>query len=158
MKSGVCIVLGLCALAAVFAAEPLDDPHDRAKPVEVELRGKVVCLPEEMHRLYGAALDDSHEHLYGFKSDQGRFYTILRTRFSEMFFSEPPVRERELMFKARLFPESQVIEVTSGIRSMRGGAVHDLYYYCLICEIFAVAPGPCECCQQPLEWTEKPIP
>jgi len=35
--------------------------------------------------------------------------------------------------------------------------VQDIYYYCDVCDIQAVAPGPCECCQGPTELVEKPL-
>src|SRR2546422_856404 len=35
---------------------------------EMELRGRVVCLPEEMHRIYQTDLPTNHEHIYGFKT------------------------------------------------------------------------------------------
>src|ERR1051325_4602209 len=34
----------------------------------VQLRGKVVCLPEEMHRLFQASLPSKHDHIYGFRA------------------------------------------------------------------------------------------
>jgi hypothetical protein len=43
------------------------------------------------------------------------------------------------------------------MKSIRGGVVYDLYYYCDICAIKTVAPGPCVCCQAPVELVEKPL-
>ena len=123
---------------------------------EVDLRGKVVCLPEEMHRLHKADLPTRHEHLYGFKTNDGKYYTLLRTRLSEALFADNRFRERELLLKGRLFPETQIFEPIT-IRSVRDGIIQDILYYCVICDIEAVAPGVCECCQGPTDLVERPL-
>ena len=122
---------------------------------ETQLRGRVVCLAEEMHRLHGAELPTKHEHVYGLKTSDGKFYTILRGAYSEALFSDARLREKELLLKARLFPESLIIEVTR-IRSVRDGVVQDLYYYCNVCAIRSASPDICACCQEPVELVEKP--
>jgi hypothetical protein len=125
-------------------------------PTEVQLRGRVVCLPEEMHRLYQAGLPTKHEHVYGFKADDGKFYTLLRTKYSEALFADARLREKDLLLKARLFPAAQIIEPIT-LRSVRNGVVQDLYYYCDVCSIKSVSPEPCSCCQGPVELVEKPL-
>ena len=149
------------ALATADAAIPRGQPKPSAssptnQPKEVELHGRVVCLAEEMHRAHGAELPTRHEHLWGIKTADGRCYTLLRGRFSEAIFLDAQVRERELSLKARRFPGTQLIEVTS-LRSVRDGVVQDLYYYCDICDIESVSPEPCGCCQGPVVLVEKPL-
>ncbi|HXG49704.1 MAG TPA: hypothetical protein VNO52_18945 [Methylomirabilota bacterium] len=122
---------------------------------EVQLRGRMVCLIEELHRLHGAELPARHEHHYGFKTEDGRLFTLLRGTYSEALFADARLREKDLLLKARLFPGTQILEVLR-IRSVRAGVVQDLYYYCDICAIRSVAPGVCDCCQAPMELVEKP--
>ena len=122
----------------------------------MEFRGKVVCLAEEMHRLYQADLPTSHEHVYGFRTVDGNFYTLLRTKYTEALFIDKRLHEKELILKGRIFPNTRLFDVTR-IRSIRKEQVYDLYYYCSICSIKTVAPNPCMCCQGPVELTEKPI-
>lgn len=150
-------------IVALVALVPADEQRQEPRASElkqsqeaVEIRGRVVCLAEEMSRLYQAKLPTGHEHLYGFKTNEGAYYTLLRTKFSEALFADKRVRDKELILKGRVFPKSQVFEVSS-MRSVRNGVVCDLYYYCVICDIFAVAPGICECCQEPTELVEKPL-
>jgi hypothetical protein len=121
---------------------------------EMELQGKVVCLPEEMHRVYQTDLPTNHEHIYGFKTTNGVYYTLLRTKLSEALFTDPRLREKELLLTGNVLPKSQIFDVTR-TKSIRGGVVYDLYYYCDICAIRTVAPGPCACCQAPVELVEK---
>ena len=153
------LLVQLAALAETNQPTPpakIAEPKTAAAISLVQLRGKVVCLPEEMHERYQAAFPSAHEHLYGLKSVEGKYYTLLRSKFSEALFVDQRFREKELLLKGRIFPGSQVFETVT-IRSIRNGVVCDLYYYCDICDIQAVAPGPCECCQGPTELLEKPL-
>jgi hypothetical protein len=127
-----------------------------SEPTRVEVQGKVVCLPEAMHTLYGTELPTGHTHVYGFQTNDGSFYTLLRTKYSEALFADERVRQRQLRLMGRLFPKTHLLEVTR-IRSVREDVVYDLFYYCSVCHIESVSPGPCECCQGPVELTEKPL-
>jgi len=130
--------------------------NPRAASEELELRGKVVCLPEEMHRVYQTDLPTNHEHIYGFKTTNGVYYTLLRTKLSEALFADRRLREKELLLTGNVLPKSQIFDVTK-MKSIRNGVVCDLYYYCDICAIRTIAPGPCVCCQAPVELVEEPL-
>ncbi len=133
----------------------INEPLNPQAAQEIQLRGRVVCLAEEMHTLYRADLPSEHQHLYGFKMEDGTFYTLLRTALSEALFVDKRLREKELIIKGRTFPHTQILEAIS-LRSVHNGIVHDLYYYCETCAIRAVAPGNCVCCGEPVELVEKP--
>ena len=154
-------VLWTATFCAWSGDEPKVVPQTAAStnalaPQEILLRGKVVCLSEELHRLYQTDLAAQHEHLFGFKTDDGKYYTLLRTKYSEALFVDQRLREKQLILKGRLFPNTQLFEPIA-LRSMRDGVVHELYYYCTICAIRSVSPAPCECCQGPVELVEKPV-
>jgi hypothetical protein len=148
---------GSCA-GAELAPGGLAPPAIRTNEVvrTVDLRGRVVCLAEEMHRKHEAGLPTRHEHIWGFKADDGRLYTLLRGRFSDAIWIDERLRAKELLVKARLFPKAQILEVQS-IKSVRNGMVQDLYYYCEVCAIKSISPEPCACCQGPVELVEKPL-
>ncbi len=120
------------------------------------IRGRVVCLAEEMHSTYDTHLPTNHEHLYGFKTTDGEFYTLLRTKLSEAIFVDERVRDRELVLSVRVIPKSRIIDVVT-IKSVKDGVVHDLYYYCFICAIRTVDPAICLCCQEEVEFMEVPL-
>jgi hypothetical protein len=146
----------LTALLASCAA-PGPRSVDRAEAVQtVILRGRVVCLAEELHRQQGAELPTNHEHLWTLQASDGRTYTLLRSHFSEAIWLDERIRARELELKARLFPGTQSLEVQR-LRSVVGGVVQDLYYYCEICHIQSVTPEQCACCQGPVELVERPL-
>ncbi len=122
----------------------------------IQIRGQLVCLAEAMHDLYRADLPANHEHLYGFKGTDGRFYTLLRTNLSEALFVDKRLHQKTLIITGRTFPKTHLLEAIR-FQSLRDGVIHDLYYYCDTCAIRAAAPGDCVCCQAPVELVEKPI-
>jgi hypothetical protein len=120
------------------------------------IRGRIVCLAEEMHAVYDTHLPTNHEHIYGFKAKEGQIFTVLRTKLSEAIFVDERVRDRELILSVRVLPLSRVIDVVT-IKSVKDEVVHDLYYYCFICSIRTVDPAICLCCQEPVEFMEVPL-
>jgi hypothetical protein len=90
------------------------------------------------------------------KSADGRLFILLRTRMSEALFMDERLHEKELLVRGRLFPDSQILEALN-LKSVRGGKLFDLYYYCDICVIKTVSPEECLCCQGPVELVEEPL-
>ena len=123
---------------------------------EIRIRGHLVCLAEAMHDLYRADLPINHEHLYGFKTTDGAFYTLLRTNLSEALFVDERLQQKMFIIIGRTFPKTHLLEAIR-LQTVHDGVVHDLYYYCDTCAIRAAAPGDCVCCQAPVELVEKPI-
>ncbi len=139
-------------------------PSGTEKPKQIERRGTIVCLAEEMHAHYQAELSGNHAHLYGIKTVGGtsgpdtrtsEYYTLLRTSLSEALFVDNRLHEKELIITGRVFPKTQLLEVIR-FASIRDGVVHEIYYYCDTCHIRTVAPGNCACCQAPVVLIEKP--
>ena len=129
---------------------------EEQKPSELELRGKIVCLAEEMHTHYAVELFKTHDHLYGVKTEDGKYYTLLRTSLAEALFVDERLHEKDLIINSRVFPNTQLLEVIR-FYAVKDGVVHELYYYCDTCYIRAVAPGNCDCCQAPVVLIEKPL-
>jgi hypothetical protein len=123
---------------------------------DIELRGRVVCLAEEMAKLHGANVLQDHLHQWGFKTADGKYYTLVRTRNTEAFFSDEEMRQRELLIRGRVFPDTLLLDAIP-LRSVKNGKIHDIYYWCDICSIRSVAPGECMCCQAPVKLVENPL-
>ena len=124
-------------------------------PRAVELKGRLVCLAEEMHRVHGADLPTDHRHVQGFRTEDGEYYTLLETKLSVALFKDPVFKPKLLLLKGNVYPGSRVLDVTL-IRSVKDGRAQDVYYWCDICSIKSVVPGECMCCQQEVEYREKP--
>ena len=143
-------------IVLIFLISGATPPAEEQKAQEVELRGKIVCLAEEMHTHYKVELFGNHEHLYGVKTEDGKYYTLLRTSLAEALFVDERLHEKDLVINGRVFPKTQLLEVTRFL-SIRDGVLHDLYYYCDTCYIRTVAPGNCDCCQAPVVLIERPL-
>ena len=143
-------------IVLIFLISGATPPAEEQKAQEVELSGKIVCLAEEMHTHYKVELFGNHEHLYGVKTEDGKYYTLLRTSLAEALFVDERLPEKNLVIKGRVFPKTQLLEVTRFL-SIRDGVLHDLYYYCDTCYIRTVAPGNCDCCQAPVVLIERPL-
>jgi hypothetical protein len=123
---------------------------------KVEVRGRVVCLTEDMDRLIAQVVPIRHEHVWGVVGSDERFYLLIRSRYSEAIFLDERLRKKPLLLKGHAPAPGGVLEVTT-IRSIRDGVVQDLYYYCDVCAIKSVSPEICACCRAPVELIEKPL-
>ncbi len=140
----------------VFLLSGATPPTEKTEPKEIKLHGTVVCLAEEMHTHYKVELFGQHEHLYGVKTEDGKYYTLLRTSLAEALFIDERLHEKDLLINGRVFPKTQLLEVIR-FSSIKDGVVHELYYYCDTCYIRTVAPGNCDCCQAPVVLIERPL-
>lgn len=134
----------------VARAQPDDAPQT------VKLRGRIVCLTEELQRQYQLQPEcEARGHVYTLKTAEGKLYPILPTDSAAAVWLDQRYRERELQITARLFPQTSYLEVIR-YQSWRDGKLHDLDYYCIVCNIAVHKPMPCECCQDPVEFREYP--
>jgi hypothetical protein len=148
---------GCLAMLCCLACAAAESPSAPGKPSQdSDFRGRVVCLAEEMAARHGADVPKDHPHQWGFRTNDGRLLTLVRTKNTEAFFTDPRLRTRELIVRGRVFPGTQLLDAIP-LRSVKDGVVHDLYYWCDICAIKGVTPGECMCCQDPVELVEKPL-
>ena len=159
-RAAVLAWIGL--LAATLFRENLqaastNRPPARAEAISsVRLRGRVVCIAEEMNRRHATELPTGHAHVWGFLTADGKLFTLLETKFSEAIFKDQRVRAKELILKARVLPGTQVLEVAN-IHTVRDGVEQDFFYYCDVCSIKSISPEICACCREPVVLTEKPL-
>lgn len=143
------------AIGAATSAQAQSPQSDDAVR-DVKVRGRIVCLTEELQRQYQVQADcETRGHVYTLKTADGNLYPILPTDSAAAVWLDPRYRERELQITARLFPQSSYLEVIR-YQSWRDGKLHDLDYYCAVCNITEHKPGPCVCCQDPIEFREYP--
>src|SRR5262245_27848210 len=155
------LILSPAALAAGCGVSPARtiDARPAAPAAEApetrKIRGELVCLLEEVQKRYGAQVPPVHEHLTGLKAEDGALYTIVRTPGAVALWKDPRFSGRTLLITGRLFPRSSLLEAyrTDWIHD---GKVYDVYYWCEVCSIRGLDPGPCACCQGPVELRERP--
>ena len=123
----------------------------------VTLRGRIICITEEYKRLYNVAADCANRgHVYALKSKDNKTNPILPTDSAAAIILDEKIRSRDLQITARVFPESAFIEVIK-LQSFRSDRLHNLFYFCQVCNIRTHKPGPCDCCQDPVEFREVAV-
>ncbi len=124
------------------------------EPQTVGLRGRIICLTEEYKRLYNVTADCANRgHVYALKSKDNKINPILPTDSAAAIILDEKIRSRDLQITARVFPESSFVEVIR-LQSFRNDRLHNLFYFCQVCNIRTHKPGPCDCCQDPVEFRE----
>ncbi len=147
-------LLTASAFSLPVAAQDKTNPASEARTVS--LRGRVICYTEELQKPYQVIPDcETRGHVYTLKTGDGRLYPFLPVDTAAAVWMDERYRQRELQVTARLFPQTNFIEVIK-FQSWRNGKLHDLYYFCDVCYISSHKPGPCECCQDPVQFRETP--
>ncbi|MFN6204242.1 MAG: hypothetical protein ACK496_17430 [Acidobacteriota bacterium] len=143
-------------VGALALASPLPLTPASAGPKTVAVRGNIICLTEELARLYEVIPDgDDRGHLYAFRTAAGETYPLLPVDAAAAVWMDERYRQRELNVVARIFPQGPHLEVIK-YQSFKDGQLHDLDYFCDVCMISTHKPGPCECCQDPVVFRERP--
>ncbi len=124
-------------------------------PRAVTVRGELVCLAEEMRDRHGVQIPPVHDHLRGIRTEDGAFLVLIRNSTSAALFSDARFQGRKLVLTGRIFPRSSLLEVAR-TDWIKDGKVFSVYYWCEVCSIQTVDPGPCACCQAAVELREKP--
>jgi hypothetical protein len=142
------------ASALIGSAAGQEKDKNGEKPQDIALRGRVVCVTEEFQRLYQTAADcERRGHVYALKTADGQLYPFLPTDAAAAIYTDERFRTRELQVTARLFPSVRIIEVIK-LQSWQQGKLHNLFYFCEVCNLRTHKPGPCDCCQDPVQFRE----
>lgn len=118
----------------------------------VELRGRVVCLGEAAVLRPCAAASDR----FALETPGGQRYVFRPGDPLTGMLVDDRLRERELVVRARRTPADELEPIK--VHSVRNGRLHDLDYFCEVCNVVAYAPGLCPCCRRPMALRETPLP
>lgn len=124
-----------------------------ASPPQVILHGRVACLDESGHRLDAEQDSNQASCNYELLTREGKRYIFSSNDLLVQMFTESRVRKMELQITA-LLHENDLLELIK-VLAIKDGKLHDIYYFCDLCNITAYGPGPCSCCFQPLVFIEK---
>lgn len=124
---------------------------------EVTVRGRVLCLDAAGAHLSGACDPASSAvHHFGLETRDGKVYAFLREDTRAQIFTDPRVFRRELEVKGWARPgDESTLEITK-VFSVIDGRLHDVYYFCAVCNITSHTPGLCWCCREEFELKEEP--
>lgn len=152
-KSLIFRLLTLVWASALVGATAEEVEHRESR--QTILRGQVVDIYAELRERHALDLLPNTDPLYGFRTEDGGLFTLLKTRRSAALFMDPRLHGRTLILKGREFPGSRCFEATF-IQSVIDGVVNDLYYYCDVCAIKSLTPEICDCCREPVRLVEEP--
>ena len=140
-------------IAAPLVFAPLAQTQDGQA---ARLRGRIVCLTEELERENKVTPDCvTRGHVYALKTSEGKLHPLLPTDSAAAVWLDERYRKLDLQIVARRFSQTEFIEVIN-YQTWRNDKLFDLDYYCIVCNISVYKPGPCECCQDPVEYREVP--
>ncbi len=129
-------LLALCA----FTAMPQSTPAQEHAAKTSALEGKLVSLPGHgpILRTHGKDVPLAAKATY-----------LLHT------LEDQHLEHREVRLEGTMKPDGR-FEVAR-LYTVRDGKLYRVRYYCEICNIAALEPGRCVCCQRPTELQEIPV-
>jgi hypothetical protein len=121
------------------------------------LRGRVVFLAEAMQRRFGIEIDaDAREANIALETEAGELLPLAKDARGRGFFLDPRLREFDDELVVRRFKGAPVAQIVR-VRRLRDGQPYELDYWCDICAIPTYELKPCECCQGPTRFRERPL-
>jgi hypothetical protein len=114
----------------------------------IELEGRVACLDANDRILTAADCPGAHHFGIVLKGNSKLQPFSPADVMTEMFKDER-VRQMDLRVSAKQSVQGG-LELTQ-IRAIKEGRLHDIYYFCEVCNIKTYAPGPCPCCRNELD-------
>ena len=133
------LAVGLIICAAVLAASSLRAAQGAARHLAA-LEGKLLSIPEQ-----GPALRIHEKDQPLSATTTYLFHTLQDKRLAD----------REVRVEGSMKADG-TFEVER-LYTIRNGKLYRVRYFCKLCNIEALEPGDCVCCQQPTELQEIPI-
>jgi hypothetical protein len=131
--------MGLIVCTALLAASPLGAAQGAPRRLAA-LEGKLLSLPGEgpVLQIHGKDQPLSATTTY-------LFHTLMDKRLAN----------REVRLEGTMKADG-TFEVER-LYTVRDGKLYRVRYFCKVCNIEALEPGDCVCCQQPTELQEIPV-
>jgi hypothetical protein len=118
----------------------------------VEWRGQAVCVDETGGR---RECGPEGTNRYALQTADGKLHWFAPGDPLAPVFDDPRVRQQELVVKVR--PRSDGTADLIKVYSAKHGKLHDVRYFCEICNVTSFVPGLCPCCRAEMELKETPV-
>jgi hypothetical protein len=143
----------LGALLLAWTAFPPPDPPALSAPAgdSVEWRGRAVCVDETGGRTECAA----EGNRFALETAEGDLRWFAAGDPLAPVFDDPRVRAQEVVVKVR--PLSDGTADLIKVYSAKHGKLHDVRYFCEVCNVTSFVPGLCPCCRAEMELVETPV-
>ena len=129
----------LASLTVAAAISPLLGQSPTAGPLEI-LQGRLIVVGGGQPTL---------------KAAQREYALSAKTSYQLHTLQDQRLLNREIRVEGTLKPD-RTFEVAH-LFTVRDGRLYKVRYYCNICNIAALEPGNCVCCQRPTELQEIPL-
>lgn len=125
-----------------------------APPVDaavVDWRGRAVCV-DETGALEPCAPEGNR---YALRSADGTLHWFQKDDPLAPVFDDVHIRGQEIV--ARVRPRADGTGELIKVYSAKHGKLHDVRYFCEICNVTSFVPGLCPCCRAEMELRETPV-
>jgi hypothetical protein len=148
------LFLGAMVLISSLSGVPAVQANKSGQSNQVVVVGRVICLGGAGKRIMTEACGKPNGR-FGFEASDGKIHTFAAGDRAVAMFADPRVTARELQLTAVLHKNSE-LEIIK-VHSIKDARLHDIYYFCEVCNITAYEPGPCTCCRAEMEFRETPV-
>jgi hypothetical protein len=141
----------LLAWAAPVPVAPPARPSAALTDGVAEWRGRVVCVDET-----GGQTDCRPQgNLFALQSADGRLHWFAPDDPLAPVFDDVRVRGQDLALKVR--PRADGTADLIKVHAVKNGTLHDVRYFCEVCNVTSFVPGLCPCCRAEMELKETPV-
>ena len=141
------LLLALCASMALPARSTAVQEHRAQEHAAAEHAAKTTALEGKLVSLPGRPLS---------LRTQGKDVPLAaKETFLLHTLEDQRLENRQVRLEGTMKPDGR-FEVAH-LYTLRDGKLYRVRYYCEICNIAALEPGPCVCCQRPTGLQEIPV-
>ena len=134
-------LIALCLFAGLTLAAPAWCAQAKEGRPQLPIDGKLVQLPG-----HGPVLQVNGKE----------FDLSARTKWLFQTLEDKRLANREIRIEGEWQPDGTL--KVNHFFTVRDGKLYHVRYFCEVCNIKALGPGKCVCCQQPTELQEIPVP
>lgn len=140
-KTPIVILLVILVMSVIWASES----------EKITIEGTIVCADER-----GADTPCNESSLdFAIRSKSGARFLFSREDPKSKMFQDKRVRSRSLQVNAWRRSDGSIDIIK--VFSIKQGVLHDVFYFCSVCNIKTTVGGRCWCCQDEFEFHEEPV-
>jgi hypothetical protein len=118
-------------------------------------QGNVVPLADFLAKAKIKIDADAAPYQLSLQTEDGKLHPLIKDEGSRMFFTDVKLLKRPMRLTVRAIPNSPFLQVIN-VHSIVKGKLHDVYYWCEVCQIKRFEAGICDCCGDAMVFREEP--
>jgi hypothetical protein len=141
----------LLVWTASAPVEPEAGPSATLPDGSAEWRGRAVCVDETGGQRACLAAGNR----YALQSADGRLHWFAADDPLAPVFDDVRIRQQAVVLKVR--PRADGTADLIKVYSAKHGKLHDVRYFCEVCNVTSFIAGLCPCCRAEMELKETPV-